>query len=189
MQKRSAKSALLLVDFMNPLDFDRAPLLAPRALRAAKRAAELKQKARSKGIHCVYANDNFGNWTSEFSALVQELHSKGGVPRQIAEILKPANGDLSVLKPRHSAFYGTPLEFLLEDLGISRLIIAGLTADICVFATAQDAHIRKFKLWIPSDCVASFTAKFERTSLEHMARTLRANTRPARLAKTLAWGD
>jgi nicotinamidase-related amidase len=185
MKKPSTKSALLLVDFMNPLDFDKASLLAPRALRAAKHTAELKHKARHKRIHCVYANDNFGNWTSEFSALVQELRSRGGIPQQIAEILKPAKGDLSVLKPRHSAFYGTPLEFLLQDLGISRLIIAGITADICVFATAQDAHIRQFKLWIPSDCVATFTAAHERASLMHMARTMHAETRAALRRKAL----
>lgn len=177
MPRGSEKIALLLVDFMNPLDFEGANRLAPRALRAARQAARLKQRARAKGIPCLYCNDNFGNWTSEFSALTQGLRGKGGVPGEIAEILKSQDGDLSILKPRHSAFYGTPLEFVLEDLRISRLILTGITADICVFATAQDAHIRKFKLWVPSDCVAALSAAYERMALAHMKRTMDADIR------------
>jgi len=65
-----------------------------------------------------------------------------------------------VLKPRHSAFYGTPLEFLLSELGTHRLVIAGLETDQCILCTAQDAYMRKFSLRVPRNCVATrFPAK------------------------------
>jgi nicotinamidase-related amidase len=84
-----------------------------------------------------------------------------------------------VLKPRHSAFYGTPLEFLLEELKVSSLIVAGLSTDICVFATAQDAYIRKFKVRVPNDCSAADTPGHEAEALDLMQRTMKADVRPS----------
>jgi nicotinamidase-related amidase len=170
----------MMVDFMNPFDFPGSEKLQRRAVRAARNAAALKARAQAQRIPCIYANDNFGNWTSEFSALTRGLIAKGGTSGEIARLLEPAKDDLSILKPRHSAFYETPLEFLLEDLGIARLIITGIAVDICVLATAQDAHIRKLALWIPADCVATTEARYERLALSHMARTMQADIRPAR---------
>ena len=60
-----------------------------------------------------------------------------------------------MLKPRHSAFYGTPLEFLLSELGTRRLVIVGLETDQCILCTAQDAYMRKFNLRVPRNCVAT----------------------------------
>lgn len=179
--EKGGKRALLLVDFINLFDFPDAEKLASRAVGAAKRTAELKAHARKAGIPCIYANDNFGNWHSEFSALVRECEAKGGAAATIARLLQPTPKDLSVLKPRHSAFYGTPLGFLLEELDVSSLIVTGLSTDICVLATAQDAYVRKFKLWVPSNCAAAKTPEHERQALGLMKRTMKADIRAARL--------
>jgi nicotinamidase-related amidase len=176
---RKKTTALVLVDFINLFDFDDAGKLAPRALRAAKRTAALKQRLKRRGVPCIYANDNFGRWTSDFAALTEACLHRQGPAAEIAGLLHPAEGDLAVLKPRHSAFYGTPLDFLLEDLNVAKIVLAGIAVDMCVFATAQDAYVREFKLWIPSDCTAGFTRSQERASLAHMARTLKADIRPA----------
>jgi nicotinamidase-related amidase len=169
--------ALLLVDFINHFKFEGAPALAPRAVRAAKAAARLKKSLTARGVPCIYANDNFGDWKSEFSALVRKCLETDGASRSIVEILRPGPLDLSVLKPRHSAFYGSPLEFLLEELGVTKLVIAGIAIDMCVVATAQDAHVRKFELAIPSNCSAGFSAAQEKEALSLMSRTMRADTR------------
>jgi nicotinamidase-related amidase len=177
--ENTTRKALLLVDFINLFDFPNSELLAGRAVGAAKRAAQLKQRARKAGIPCIYANDNYGQWHSEFPALVRQCVKKGGAAAAIAKVLRPTREDLAVLKPRHSAFYGTPLQFLLEELKVSRLIVTGLSADICVFATAQDAYVRKFKVWVPSDCTAADTPGHEGEALDLMKRTIKADIRPA----------
>jgi nicotinamidase-related amidase len=179
-RRGSDATALLLVDFINPFDFPQAPRLIPRALRAARQTAKLKSKLARRGVPCIYVNDNFGEWTSEFSALVERCASLDGDAGRIARLLAPRDGDLSVLKPRHSGFYGTPLDFLLEELGVSRLVITGISADICVFATAQDGYIRQYRVRVPANCVAAESAANEKTSLAHMARTMRADIRAAR---------
>ena len=189
MRHKGQKShaALLLIDFINLFDFDDARKLGPPAIRAARSAARLKARAKAARVPCIYANDNFGRWTSDFAELTATCLERPGPARAIAQLLQPQEGDLSVLKPRHSAFYGTPLEFLLEELGVRKVVLTGLTADICVFATAQDAYVRQFDVWIPSDCVAAVHGSFKRESLRHMARTLKADVRAARAVRTPPW--
>ena len=173
-QKR-ARTVLLLVDFINHFQFRGASKLAPRARRAARATARMKADFVRKGCTCIYANDNFGDWRTDFPALVAASLKRADASGQIAAILKPGERDLSVLKPRHSAFYGTPLEFLLEELKASTLIVAGIAVDMCVLATAQDAHMRKFKLRVPANCVAGFNRAQELSALATMERTLSAN--------------
>ena len=174
-----ARWALLIVDFIQLFDFDGAKKLLPRARKAAARTAELRTRFHEARRPVIYANDNFGHWRSEFSRLVEECVAAPGTPGDIAALLRPGRSDYAVLKPRHSAFYGTPLEFLLEELDADSLALAGIAADNCIFATAQDAYVRQFKLWVPADCVAAETAAYERDALRHMARTMKADIRPS----------
>jgi nicotinamidase-related amidase len=171
------RPALLLIDFMNPLDFDGAKALAPRAVRAARRTARLKARMRASRVPVIYANDNFGRWESDFEAVVEYCRCRGGASAKIADLLAPTPGDHSILKPRHSAFFGTPLEFLLDELSVTQLVLTGLSADSCIMFTAHDAYLRKYDLWIPGDCVASEEDRYRRTSLAYMARTLKAAVR------------
>ncbi|HXC39970.1 MAG TPA: isochorismatase family cysteine hydrolase [Burkholderiales bacterium] len=170
------KPVLLLVDFINFFDFQGAKALMPRALRAARATAALKARFGSKRWACIYVNDNFGDWSRPFDKLVQECRERGGVSAAIAELLEPSANDISILKPRHSGFYGTPLEFLLDELAPSTVVITGIAADNCVFATAQDAYVRQFAVSVPRDCIAAERAADEAGVLSHMQRTLKAQT-------------
>lgn len=179
-------TALLLIDFLNVMDFGSANALAPHALRAAERARALKARLARSRVPAIYANDNFGAWDSDVDAIVEACRARGGAARRLVELLAPANGDRFVLKPRHSAFFGTPLEFLLQDLGAKRLVITGLTTDSCVMFTAHDAYLRDYRIWVPSDCVAAASPRFTRTSLAHMQRVLKASTLPSRTRLDIA---
>jgi len=169
------RRALLLIDFFNPLDFKGSATLAGPALRAARNTARLKARLRRGRVRCIYANDNFGQWESDFSTLVYACRELSGAPGAMARLLTPQDGDLAILKPRHSAFFGTPLEFLLEELKVRSLILSGIAADSCISATAHDAHIRKFKLWVPRDCVAAEKPAFARAALSQLERMTRAS--------------
>ena len=175
---KGRRTALLLIDFMNPLDFDGANALAPRALKAASSTAKLKQRMRAQRAPIIYANDNFGRWEADFNAVVADCERRGGTSATMARLLAPAADDRSVLKPRHSAFFGTPLDFLLDELDVGRLVLTGLAADSCVMFTAHDAYLRQYDLWIPSDCVASEKEAWRRDALAYMARVLKASIEP-----------
>lgn len=173
----SAKTALLLVDFINALDFEHGEALRPHAEAAARRTAELKRAVKAGNIPAIYANDNFGRWQSNFKDLVQACSAPQCRGHELARLLKPEDDDWSVLKPRHSAFYGTPLEFLLDELEIQRLVIVGLVTEMCVLFTAHDAYVRKFDLWVPQDCVASVDPAVHARTIAHLRDVLGADTR------------
>lgn len=79
----------------------------------------------------------------------------GGPGAEIASALKPDADDYFVLKPKQSAFFGTPLELLLQHLKASRLILTGVASDQCVLVTATEAGMRDLAVVVPRDCVAS----------------------------------
>jgi nicotinamidase-related amidase len=175
----TSPAALLVIDMINDLEFEGGEKLLPQAVRAARRIAALKVRARKAGIPVIYANDNFGRWRSDFREVVQHCLEDGVRGRALAELLRPERSDYFVLKPRHSAFYGTTLATLLQYLGATRLILTGINGDNCVLMTAIDAYVRDYRVHVPADCSASIEARHNRSALEHMKRVLHADVRPA----------
>jgi len=107
----------------------------------AHRAVGLKSCDEARTI---YANDNYGMWTSDFKALWKRCAELSGPPGLLAKAITPRAKDFSLLKPRHSAFYSTPLDILLTQLQCKRLVITGLAADSCVLFSAMDAYLRGY---------------------------------------------
>ncbi len=163
-----SRTALLLVDVINAFDFEGSEPLARAANEVAPRILALTERARTAQIPVIYVNDNFGQWRSDFRRTVEEC-SKPEVPgNQVTRQLVPQDTDYFVLKPRHSGFYCTALELLLENLGCDRLILVGFAANICVLFTANDAHMRGYDVWVPNDCVASNSAELTNQALDQM---------------------
>lgn len=173
-----SRRALLLVDFINPLDFPEAGDLARPALQAARSARQLARAARAKGVPVIYANDNFGRWRSDFPTLVKRLAQGRGTSASMVRQLRPQRGDLTVLKPMHSAFFGTPLDILLGQIGVRTLVLAGLATDICIQLTAADAFLRDLKVHAPEDCTAAETDEKKAAALAYMRDILKCDTRP-----------
>ncbi len=183
----SSACVLLLVDVINDLEFEGGEELLRHALPAAEKLAKLVARARRAKMPVIYANDNFGHWRSDFHANVRHCLDEDVRGRPIAELLVPEQSDYFILKPKHSAFFSTALETLLQSLGAKTLILAGLAGDICVLFTAHDAHMREYDLIVPSDCIASESPASNRWALEHMRRFLRVDTRPAAKIDLARW--
>lgn len=170
-------TALLLVDVINDLEFPTGAKLLAHALPAARKIARLAARARAAKIPVIYANDNFQHWRSDFDSIVRHCLDEDVRGRPIARLLTPERDDYFVLKPKHSAFFATALEPLLQSLQVKSLILAGFAGDICVLFTAHDAHMREYALTVPSDCIASENPTSNRWALDHMQRFLRVDTR------------
>ncbi|HEY0406991.1 MAG TPA: isochorismatase family cysteine hydrolase [Pyrinomonadaceae bacterium] len=173
----TAVVALLLIDVINDLEFESGRDLLKHALPMARRIAALKRRAKEAGIPAIYVNDNFGRWQSDFNKLLKHCLENDVPGKPLAEMLRPAEDDYFVLKPKHSGFFSTTLDTLLEYLKARTLILTGVTADICVLFTANDAYMRDFNLIIPADCVASANEEENAHALELMKRVLKADTR------------
>ena len=176
-QGRIARTALLLIDVINDLDFDQADELLVQARPMARRLASLKRKASVLEIPVIYVNDNFGQWKSDFRQTVEHCCGNSSIGAEISGMLRPADSDYFVLKPKHSGFYATTLDVLLEYLGVETLVLTGIATNICVLFTANDAYMRDYKLFVPSDCVAANTAEDTAYSLRQMKMILKADIR------------
>jgi len=171
-----AEVALLLIDVINDLEFEDGEKLLKFALPMAEKIAELKKRARRAGIPVIYFNDNFGRWQSDFNKILEHCLEEGVRGRPLAELLSPEEDDYFVLKPKHSGFFSTTLDTLLDYLKAKTLILTGVAANICVLFTANDAYMRDFNLVIPSDCVASNTKEDNEHALKLMEQVLKADT-------------
>ncbi|HEU4931827.1 MAG TPA: isochorismatase family cysteine hydrolase [Pyrinomonadaceae bacterium] len=175
----NSEIAIVLIDVINDLEFDEGDQLLETALPAARNIARLKQRAREAKVPIIYVNDNFGRWRSDFKMIVDRCLHSDVRGRPIAELLVPDEDDYFVLKPKHSGFFSTTLDLLLEYLGVRTLIVAGFAGNNCVLFTANDAYMRDYKLIIPADCTASNTPADNETALQQMSQVLKADIRPS----------
>jgi nicotinamidase-related amidase len=178
-EQPARRTALLLVDVINDMDFEGSEALVQHAEPMARRLHDLKGRARAAGIPTVYINDNFGKWRSDFRTLVRHCTDDPVPGREVARLLQPDDGDYFVLKPKNSAFFGTTLDTLLKSLGTTTIILTGIAGDNCVLFSANDAYLRDYKLFIPCDCVASNSVEENDAALRLMAKVVKADVRPS----------
>jgi nicotinamidase-related amidase len=171
-------AAVLLIDVINDFDFSEADSLLAQAIPAARAIRKLRGDAQKLDVPVVYVNDNFGLWHSERAKIVEHCRRAGSKGREVVDILAPEPDDYFVIKPRHSGFYATNLPVLLPHLKARRLVVTGFATDICVLFTANDAYMRNYALWVPTDCTAASTRERTGEAIELMAKVVKAETRP-----------
>ena len=167
---------VIAIDVINDLEFPGGEALEEPALEMANNLKPLLDRARQAGVPVIYANDNFGKWRSDFRALLDHCLDDNVRGRPVAELLHPGADDYFILKPKHSAFFATTLDTLLSYLKARTLILAGLTTDSCVLATATDADMRDLRVVVAGDCVAAMTSTRNERALAHLRETLDVRT-------------
>lgn len=168
--------ALLIIDMISGWEFPDGLKLLPQAAAIAPRVAALKARCRRAGVPVIYANDNRGQWRSDFRQVVREALMQGGAGAHIAQQLQPDDDDYFVLKPKHSAFFATPLDLLLQHLKAQALMVTGVASDQCVTHTVADARMRDYEVVVPADCVASQSSTRNRTAVLHFEEVLQVST-------------
>jgi len=166
--------AVLALDLITDFDFPDGPAVLRALTKRARPLCQLLDRARKARAPVIYANDNLGEWRSNAPALMNhctQAHLPGAA---LVKSLLPHGDDCIVLKPRHSAFFGTPLSTLLDERRIGTLVIAGISAESCVWMTACDAHTRGFNLVIPANTMAAASTKGLRLSLTGLRDVLGA---------------
>ena len=158
------RTALVVVDMLNPYDHEDAEKLVPSVREALPQIVELRDRAReTDGVLLVYANDNSERWDATRDDLVATALD-GEHPDLIEPIVPPAGAPF-LPKGRHSAFYETPLSHLLHVEGVERLVIVGQVTEQCVFYSALDAYLRGYEVVIPTDAVAHIVPEFAEAAL------------------------
>jgi nicotinamidase-related amidase len=159
------RSALLIIDMINALDFPEGRRLLTPALPAARRIARLRARLKAQGVPAIFVNDNFTHWQEDFRQLVAICSQPGVTGAPLVQALPPEQDDYSILKPQHSALYNPPLEVLLAQLGVQRVIVTGIATDQCVLASAVGARMRQLDTVVASDGTAAVTPLRHRNAL------------------------
>ncbi len=168
------RAAVLALDLISDFAFPDGKAVRRALARQCPAITRLLASARAHRVPVIFANDNLGDWRSDAPGLIRRCLAPELPGASLVRALAPGPDDLVVLKPRHSAFYGTPLEALLEDLRVDTLIVTGVSAESCVWMTACDAHTRGFQLVIPADTMAGASAPALRRTLVSLEEVLSA---------------
>ncbi|WP_019633642.1 cysteine hydrolase family protein [Actinomadura atramentaria] len=170
--------AVVVIDMLNPYRHEDAGLLQASAARITEPLAGLIGRARTRDdARVIYVNDNHGDFSATRDDLVTAAF-QGERPDLIKPIVPP--DDCAFLpKVRHSAFFGTPLEYILANAEISEIVLTGQVTEQCILYTALDAYIRHLTVKVPRDAVASIDPRLGDAALAMMERNMRADVTTA----------
>jgi nicotinamidase-related amidase len=90
---------------------------------------------------------------------------RGEYGHDVVDELQPRSGEPVVDKPGKGAFYATDLDSILKNRGITSLIVAGVTAEVCVQTTVREANDRGYECLVLADCIASYFPEFQEATL------------------------
>ncbi|MGW3247761.1 cysteine hydrolase family protein [Streptomyces sp. NPDC001070] len=166
----SKATALVVIDMINTYEHQDAELLLPSVREALPGVRRLIARARDTGMDVIYVNDNFGRWRSHHDEILDI--ALAGPHADLVEPVKPDADSLFVVKARHSIFFQTPLEYLLDEQNIGHLVLCGQVTEQCVLYSALDAHIRHVPTTVASDAVAHIHRDLADAGLRMMERNM-----------------
>jgi len=163
------RPALLVIDLLN--DFLRSCPAVTRD-RLVRSTNELIALMRAANHPVIWVRQEF---EPDLHDAFSEMRAKGiritirGTPgSQIISELQVDPADPCVIKKRYSAFFGTNLDQLLNDLHPDALILAGINTHACIRMTAIDAYQRDIPVILAADCIDSYDRQHHDISLRYM---------------------
>ncbi|MCM2502724.1 cysteine hydrolase [Aureimonas altamirensis] len=90
----------------------------------------------------------------------------GAPGAEIVPELFPLPGETVIDKPGKGAFHSTELAFVLERLGVTALVLAGVTTEVCVQTTMREANDRGFDCLLAEDATESYFPEFKAATLD-----------------------
>jgi len=173
MSENGGKTALVVIDMLNPYDHEDADKLVESVETAVPAIRKLVSRAEDEGTEVIYVNDNHGDWTSSPEQIAAAACD--GERPDLVEPLLPSDGTPFVIKARHTIFYETPLEYLLRQKEIERLVLTGQVTEQCILYSALDAYVRHIPVAVPRDAVAHIHGDLAAAALEMMERNMDAD--------------
>lgn len=91
---------------------------------------------------------------------------RGEEGHDIIPELYPLPTEPVIDKPGKGAFFATDLHAILQHRGIKKLIVTGVTTEVCVNTTVREANDRGYDCLVPEDCVGSYFPEFQEAGLK-----------------------
>jgi nicotinamidase-related amidase len=91
---------------------------------------------------------------------------RGEPGHDIIPELYPASGEPVIDKPGKGAFFATDLHAILQNRGITQLVVTGVTTEVCVNTTVREANDRGYDCLVVADCCGSYFPEFHEMGLK-----------------------
>ncbi|MFS8636589.1 MAG: cysteine hydrolase [Gemmatimonadota bacterium] len=159
------RTALLVIDMQD--EFVRpgwTPYWVPEATRQAPRIKRLITTCRTAGVPVIFtvfsATHRYLDRPTTGPLMPNRYPDLESDPRWFRDgriwcELEPQPEDVVIHKPSYGAFYDTPLETILKNLGPDTILICGTLTNYCCGMTARQGYERGFKVVVGSDVCAT----------------------------------
>jgi nicotinamidase-related amidase len=175
-----AKDALLVIDLQQRYTAPGAPFELPEVDALIDRVNDTALRARARGTAVIWiyreVRPQVGpgrRTTRRYGAGAGDVFM--GANAELDPKLEITAEDIVVSKPRQSSFFGSDLDSVLRNIGCERVLLAGVTTNICVLATAQDAAARDYDVVALEDLTASMPVKADGAELMSAAEVQHAS--------------
>ncbi len=156
------KTALIVVDMENDFIAPGAPLESSAGRAMLPRLQRALACCRAHRIPVIYTKHAHRPGGCDLGRLAQvpciargDALADGSPGVAIVPELAPRDDEIVITKRRFSAFYGTDLEIILRGLGVTTVVITGVTTENCCHATARDAYFRDYRVIVLADATAT----------------------------------
>lgn len=85
---------------------------------------------------------------------------------QIVDALQPIEGEIIIDKPGKGMFWATGLHERLQGMGITHLVFAGVTTEVCVQTSMREANDRGYECLLIEDATESYFPEFKLATIE-----------------------
>lgn len=139
--------------------------------------AEVLRIARDAGLPVIHTRYVYQPDYTDGGVMVEHLMPQlaevsalqvGSEDADIVDALTPQAGETIIDKNRPSAFFKTNLDEVIGELGVSQLIVCGVTTNCCVESTVRDASHRDMQVFVVGDACAELDEERHNVSLRTM---------------------
>ena len=173
------RAALIMIDMQNGFIDPSSSLCVAGAAATIPACARALAAARAAGMAVFHVRREYALDGSDVEPVRHRIWLEGGRPLCVEgddpnsldapDLLKPADGDRVLVKPRFSAFFGTRLDDVLRRAGIDTVVLIGTTTPNCIRSTCYDALSLNYNVAVIEDCTSSRTPDVQRANIEDMA--------------------
>lgn len=168
--------ALLIIDMQNDFVLPGRPVTVACAQATVPNIRRLLDAFRARSWPVLHITRAYRADGSDVELFRREAFLRGpkfllpGTPgAEIVEELKPLPGEQVLVKPRFSAFMGTPLDLLLRRLGVQELVVSGTQYPNCIRATVLDAACLDYAVTLVTDACSAQTEAVAQANIADLA--------------------
>ena len=182
MQLDSSKAALIIVDMQNSFCHADGRLASvgfdiSMCTAATEPCRDVLAMARGAGMPVIFTRYVYQPDYSDGGVMVKcllpelaehEVLQAGTDDIEVISELDVQSDDIVIDKNRPSSFYKTDMDAVLEKLGVSQLVVCGVTTNCCVESTVRDASHRDFEVFVVGDACGELDEERHRVALRSM---------------------